>query len=120
MSDEKKQEKKAAAPKGMSEATKKLESAHAKDGKRTVDEWMARHKSYTLGPKRGKLPRVKHPSWQHSCADVICGWSQHKHDANEVFRLTEDDYLRALKAAEGPPYKPPKGAQSKYCKIKHD
>lgn len=105
------------APDGLSEAARKAEEAFASDGKRTPAEWMARLQEYTLGRPMGKFGRAKFPTWRHNVADVLCGWTQHEHDANEPFRLTEDDYRGALKAAEEPPYQPPKGARSKFCKL---
>lgn len=105
MSDKKKDEPKAAPKK--------------EDDKRTPDEWMARLQKYTVGPRMGKLGRRKLPLWQHSAADAICGWSQHKKDANEPFKLTEAAYLAALKASEAPPYRPPKEARSPYLKLNH-
>ena len=107
-------------PKATKEKDAPTKLIEPSDGKRTPDEWMARLQNYTLGRKLGKLSRAKMPTWQHSCADAMSGWTQHKHDANEPYRLTQKDYEGALKAAEAPPYKPPKGAISPHCKIKHD
>ena len=118
MSDEKQDTK--TAPKKPEPELSPEEAAFAKDKKRTPDQWCARLKKYKLGPKRGKLARFKLPIWQHSQADAMGGWSQHAHDANEPFRLTQEDYEGALQAMEDGKLAPPKGAISKYCKIKHD
>jgi hypothetical protein len=70
--------------------------------------------------KRGPRPRrEKRPAWQHACADVVHGWSQHEHDANGPLELTEEAYLGAIAAIESQAgeLKPHEPALSPHCKL---
>jgi hypothetical protein len=43
---------------------------------------------------------VKPYKWQHNVAAFLHGWTQHEYHSGEPLKLSEDDYLAALKAAE--------------------
>ena len=99
----------------MSDDKKAKPKASKSAEKLTPDAWAQRLGKLDTFKCMGRT--IKQPSWQHAVADVNCGWRQHQHDANEPFQLTEADYLAALEAAEAPPYKPPAGARSPFCKL---
>ena len=42
---------------------------------------------------------VKGVGPMHRCADTLHGWTEHKHHQSESMKLSEADYLAALKAA---------------------
>lgn len=101
------------------EATPKAKPSKPKSSdKHSPEYWMQRLQRYKLGPKRGKLPRMAVPHWQHNAAAALHGWGQHAHDEQAPIQLTESDYTKALKATESNPLKPHKGAISKHCKLK--
>jgi len=55
------------------------------------------------------------PCWQHGAASGLHCWELHEHHAGGPLMLTESDYLAALKAAEGPQYKPHAAALSPHA-----
>ena len=72
--------------------------------------------------KAGRLSKDKSimlspaiPNWQHGAAAALHCWDLHEHHAGGPLLLTESDYLAALKAAEGPSYKPHAAALSPHA-----
>jgi len=78
-------------------------AADAVEPKRlTLHELATKHDQVAVVPRPGtELARdVKPYKWQHNVADFLHGWTKHEYHSGESLRLTEDDYLAALKAAE--------------------
>ena len=66
------------------------------------DEWAPR-KGMIVTPRFGEAA----PHWKHACADVLYGWTLHRHHyADKPLLLSESDYVAALDAAAEYPATP--------------
>jgi len=62
---------------------------------KTVDEWRVKH--FPIG-RRGHNP----DGWKHDVAEYKNRWLQHAHHHNDPKRVTEEQYLTAIKWATEP------------------
>ena len=82
----------------------------------TPDEHARRQGNMITGSKVGAMKAPVCHCWQHSAAANLHGWGSHAHHAGEPIKMTEADYLAALKAASVHPYVPHPGALSPHCR----
>lgn len=73
------------------------------------------HSKPKLSKNRKLMLSPAIPSWQHGAASALHCWEFHEHHANGPMLLSKSDYLAALKAAEGPSYKPHPAALSPHA-----
>ena len=106
----------------------KKPAAPKPNGMRTPFEWMLATGNWQAAPttsyghegeKRGP---AKLPNWQHAVASELHGWhadTVHEHNPAKSFRLSEADYVMAIKAAETAPHKQHAAAVSLHCNPAH-
>jgi len=97
---------------------KPINVAKPKVEKLPPDVWCQRLGLFKAGKSskdRSVIVSPAIPCWQHGAAAGLHAWELHEHHAGGPMLLSESDYLAALKAAEGPTYKPHAAALSPHA-----